>query len=73
MGRAGMAQRVINLCYEITSTDTSYKEAMILAGKISVIVQAAGCDDCWSEKVNIGINSECAHFETLIEVENKKG
>lgn len=55
LGREGMslmAQDFINQYIEHGST---YKGAMILAGKLSVIAKMATCDEYWSEQVNRGV------------------
>lgn len=51
VGREGMSQAAIKAVDEF---DGSYKGAMILAGKMKAIAQAAKCDDYWSEKVGMG-------------------
>ena len=54
VGREGMSLEAIKAVEEF---DGSYKGAMILAGKMKAIAQAAGCDDYWSEKVSKGYHS----------------
>lgn len=55
LGRAGLSQRVIALVAEF---DGSYKGAMVLAGRLQAIAQAAKHDDYWGEKVNHGYFEE---------------
>ena len=55
LGRAGLSKRVVDLVAEF---DGSYKGAMILAGRLRAIAQAAGFDSYWSEKVNRGYHDE---------------
>jgi hypothetical protein len=49
--RDGMAEMAMK---EISNFDGSYKGAMELCGKLSVIAKMATCDDYWSEQVNRG-------------------
>jgi hypothetical protein len=51
VGRNGMSKAAINA---VDDFDGSYVGAMILAGRMKAIAQAASCDDYWSEKVNKG-------------------
>ena len=55
VGRDGMSKEAIAAVSEF---DGSYKGAMILAGRMKAIAQAAGCDDYWSEKVNKGYHQQ---------------
>lgn len=54
-GREGMSLEAIAAVEEF---DGSYIGAMILAGKMKAIAQAAGCDDYWSEKVCKGYHHQ---------------
>ena len=67
LGRAALAQKVINLGVMLASTKCSYKDAMKIAGKISVIAQAATFDEYWNEKTYIGITDEEFDFERVID------
>ena len=51
VGREGMSVAVLEA---VEDFDGSYIGAMILAGKLKAISQAAGCDEYWSEKVGKG-------------------
>jgi hypothetical protein len=51
IGRAGLSEAVIEA---VASFDGSYKGAMVLAGKLKAISQAAKFDGYWSEKVDDG-------------------
>ena len=55
VGRKGMSRAAIKA---VEDFDGSYKGAMILAGKMKAISQAAGCDDYWSEKVHNGYSHQ---------------
>jgi len=59
LGREGLSLRVIELIEEF---DGSYKGAMILAGHLKAIAQAAKFDEYWSEKVDIGFHNEMTHL-----------
>lgn len=48
IGREGMSHMAIDC---IADCDGSYKNAMELAGKLSVIAKMATCDDYWHEQV----------------------
>ena len=58
LGREGLSKRVIKLIDEYGELDGSYKGAMILAGRLKAISQAAKYDEYWSEKVDIGFHRE---------------
>lgn len=55
VGREGMSEEAIAAVAEF---DGSYKGAMILAGKMKAIAQAAGCDEYWSEQVGKGYHRQ---------------
>lgn len=55
VGREGMSKEAIAA---VADFDGTYKGAMILAGRMKAIAQAAGCDDYWSEKVNKGYHQQ---------------
>lgn len=56
LGRAGMAQRVIEIVKQFDGE--TYKSAMQLAGRMRVICAAASCDDYWREQVQKGEAAE---------------
>lgn len=64
LGRQGMSELVFEY---VKSFDGSYKGAMKLAGKLSVIAKMATCDEYWAEKVSIGERSATAKAETILE------
>lgn len=53
LGRAGLAQRVIDLVDKF-QTQPTYIGAIILAGRLSAIADACKCDDYWNEKAQDG-------------------
>lgn len=55
LGREGLSKRVLAL---IATFDGSYKGAMVLAGRMKAIAQAAKGDSYWSEKVDDGFHKE---------------
>lgn len=55
LGREGMSERVIKL---VADFDGSYKGAMMLAGRLKAIAQAAKADGYWTEKVDDGYHKE---------------
>jgi len=55
VGREGMSLAAI---LAVENFDGSYKGAMLLAGRMKAIAQAAGCDDYWSEKVSRGYHQQ---------------
>lgn len=55
VGREGMSQEAIAAVKEF---DGSYKGAMILAGRMKAIAQAAGCDEYWREQVGKGYHKQ---------------
>lgn len=59
LGREGLSNRVIEL---VAAFDGSYKGAMVLAGRLKAIAQAAKCDGYWTEKVDDGYHKERVHL-----------
>jgi hypothetical protein len=55
LGREGLSKRVLAL---VADFDGSYKGAMILAGRMKAIAQAASSDGYWTEKVDDGFHKE---------------
>jgi len=64
LGRGGISQRIIQIAREIAKG--TYKEAIEKAGQISVLVEAASCDEYWNEKATMGKRNECIVFERLL-------
>ena len=64
LGREGLSKRVIKL---VGDFDGSYKGAMILAGRLKAIAQAAKFDEYWSEKVSMGFHAERGELDCPIE------
>ena len=52
LGRGGIANKIIELADSISNG--TYKNAIIRAGKISVLVEACKFDEYWAEKALIG-------------------
>jgi hypothetical protein len=57
LGRAGLAERVIELVEEFQKAPT-YIKAITLAGRLSAIVVACKFDDYWTEKAQDGWHRE---------------
>ena len=57
LGRAGLAERVIELVKEFQK-DPTYIKAITLAGRMSAIVVACKFDDYWTEKAHTGWRQE---------------
>lgn len=55
--RQGLSERVFTLVDEFNE-NRSYKNAMVLAGRLKAIAQAATFDSYWDEKMSSGF-----HFE----------
>jgi hypothetical protein len=55
LGREGLSKAVIEA---VADFDGSYKGAMVLAGRLKAVAQAAKADGYWSEKVEDGYNRE---------------
>jgi len=63
INRKGMSEMAIN---EINKFDGSYKGAMELCGKLSVIAKMATCDDYWSEQVHRGVKRQEFEAEKVL-------
>ncbi len=61
LGREGLSKAVIEA---VASFDGSYKGAMVLAGRLKAVAQAAKADGYWSEKVEDGYHRE---WELLVD------
>lgn len=57
LGRAGLAERVLTLVDEFNKNRT-YKNAIVLAGKLKAIAQACKFDCYWDEKCSSGFEFE---------------
>ena len=55
LGREGMSLKAQEFIAEYIEHGSTYKGAMILAGKLSVIAKMATCDDYWEEQVHKGV------------------
>lgn len=57
LGRDGLSERVFTLVDEFNENRT-YKNAMVLAGRLKAIAQAATYDSYWDEKMSQGFQFE---------------
>lgn len=57
LGRQGLAERVFTLVDEFNK-NRSYKNAIVLAGKLRAIAQACKYDSYWNEKCSTGFDFE---------------
>lgn len=64
LGRAGLSERVFTLVDEFNKYRT-YKNAIVLAGKLKAIAQAAKADGYWDEKCTMGFRFECEALEDV--------
>lgn len=65
LGRDGLSERVFTLVDEFNENRT-YKNAMVLAGRLKAIAQAATYDSYWDEKMSQGFQFE-KHDISIIE------
>jgi len=63
--RGGIASRIVALADDIAQG--TYKNAIEKAGHISALVEAASCDEYWSEKASLGKQKEESILSDLIE------
>lgn len=63
IGRAGLSQRVIQA---VNDFDGSYKGAMQLAGRLSVIADMSTFDSYWEEKTYKGIMEELENMKHVL-------
>lgn len=63
LGREGLSKRVLAI---VADFDGSYKGAMVLAGRMKAIAQAAKSDGYWSEKVDDGFHKERVELTTRL-------
>jgi hypothetical protein len=61
--RGGLAQRAVKIMVDLVTQTSSYKEAMIAAGRLKAIAAAARYDGYWTEKVEEGFHKEMAWLE----------
>lgn len=57
LGRAGLSERVFTLVDEFNKYRT-YKNAIVLAGRLKAIAQACKSDGYWDEKCSMGFEFE---------------
>jgi hypothetical protein len=55
LGRAGLSVAVVEA---VNQFDGTYKGAMILAGRLQAVAQAAKADSYWTEKVQDGFQKQ---------------
>jgi hypothetical protein len=65
LGRQGLSERVFTLVDEFNQNRT-YKNAMVLAGRLKAIAQAATCDSYWDEKMSTGFEHEKHDLENCV-------
>jgi hypothetical protein len=64
LGRSGLAERVFALVDEFNK-NRSYKNAIVLAGKLKAIAQACKFDCYWDEKCSMGFDSEIHDIQVV--------
>lgn len=64
LGRAGLAERVFTLVDEFNK-NRSYKNAIVLSGKLKAIAQACKYDGYWDEKMSSGFEFEASDLENV--------
>lgn len=64
LGRAGLSERVFTLVDEFNN-NRSYKNAIVLAGKLKAIAMACKFDSYWDEKCSIGFEFEQDSLEVV--------
>jgi hypothetical protein len=60
LGRSGMSKRAIEAVAEWQRTGSTFKGAMILAGRLKAVAMMASRDDYWKEQVEKGLHLERA-------------
>jgi hypothetical protein len=58
LGRDGMAKRAIEAVAEWQRAGSTFKGAMILAGRLKAVAMMASRDDYWREQVEKGLQIE---------------
>lgn len=67
--RQGLSERVFTLVDEFNKPENrSYKNAMVLAGRLKAIAQAATFDSYWDEKMSQGYQFEKRDLERCTEI-----
>ena len=66
VGREGLSERVIFILEEYGATDISYKEAIIICGRLKALAEAATFDTYWNEKMMLGYEGEELNMELTI-------
>lgn len=61
--RDGLSDRAAKIMVDLVTKSGSYKEAMIAAGRLKAICQAARYDGYWTEQVEDGFHKEMAFLE----------
>jgi hypothetical protein len=64
LGRQGLSERVFTLVDEFNK-NRSYKNAIVLAGKLKAIAQACKFDGYWDEKCSSGYEFEVSDLENV--------
>lgn len=67
LGRAGLAERVFTLVDEFNN-NRSYKNAIVLAGKLKAIAQACKYDGYWDEKCSAGFDFEARDIACVSQI-----
>lgn len=62
--RQGLAERVFTLVDEFNA-NRSYKNAIVLSGKLKAIAQACKFDSYWDEKMSAGFEFEARDLEDV--------
>lgn len=62
--RQGLAERVLTLVDEFND-NRSYKNAIVLAGRLKAIAQACKFDGYWDEKCSVGFEHEKYDLENV--------
>ena len=65
LGRVGIAEEILELAKIIVEVG-SYKNAIKIAGRISVLVEACKFDEYWEEKMMNGVYTQQEIFKNLI-------
>ena len=65
LGRGNISEHILEYAKDIVD-DGSYKNAIEVAGKIKVLVEAASFDEYWDEKAKQGERKEKYYLEKII-------
>jgi hypothetical protein len=66
LGRAGISAEIIKICIEVAN-EQSYKKAMIAAGRIKALCDAATYDGYWAGKAAQGASNQEGTFEYMLQ------